>query len=143
MPRRIPSDVVQLLRARASIHGLDINPNCKEVERNGVCIHIGDQTDCEFLSQVVEKMGTPDIIIDDGGHSTKQQQISCSYLFEVGRRWSILMRRLAYLLLAEGLWRGVQKKGKFHRVPQALDRQDACFSFTKLFAYLGFHDGEY
>ena len=59
MPRRIPSDVVQLLWARASIHGLDINPNCKEVERNGVCIHIGDQTDCEFLSQVVEKWAPP------------------------------------------------------------------------------------
>ncbi|MFL2911899.1 MAG: class I SAM-dependent methyltransferase [Opitutales bacterium] len=65
----------------ASIHGLDINPNCKAVEKNGVSIHIGDQTDRDFLSEVLHQMDTPNIIIDDGGHSMKQQRISFDYLF--------------------------------------------------------------
>lgn len=64
-----------------SIHGIDINPNCKKVEKNGVCVHIGDQTDVVFLEQVMKIIGIPDIIIDDGGHSMNQQKVSFDFLF--------------------------------------------------------------
>jgi len=63
------------------IIGIDINPNCIEAEEDGIKVYIGDQTDIEFLESVLEKIGTPNIIIDDGGHTMKQQKISFEFLF--------------------------------------------------------------
>ena len=63
------------------IYGIDINPNCKEAEENGVIVFIGDQMDTDFLGQVIENIGPPDIIIDDGGHTMEMQKRSFDYLF--------------------------------------------------------------
>lgn len=61
----------------AEIYGIDIDPACAELDIPGVEIHIGDQTDTRFL----EKFDRMDIVIDDGGHTMTQQQISFATLF--------------------------------------------------------------
>lgn len=61
----------------ADIWGLDINPECKKFEGDRVTVIIGDQTDRELLAT----LPSFDIIIDDGGHTMKQQQISFEVLY--------------------------------------------------------------
>ena len=66
---------------KATIVALDIDPNCKQYEEDRVNIHIGDQTDINFLNQVVDQYKHFEIILDDGGHSWKQQIVSFETLF--------------------------------------------------------------
>ena len=65
----------------STIVGIDINPKCKKFEKNNIKTYIGNQTDVNFLSSVIKDIGKPDIIIDDGGHTSNQQIISFNYLF--------------------------------------------------------------
>jgi hypothetical protein len=69
------------LGERARIVGLDINPECKTHERDGVEILIGDQADPNFMTGTVLPKGPFDIVIDDGGHTADQQLVSFLTLF--------------------------------------------------------------
>ncbi len=65
----------------AIIHGIDIDPKCKQFESGRVRIHIGSQADENFLAEVVEAAGAPfDIVIDDGSH-IPQHQITSALFF--------------------------------------------------------------
>jgi hypothetical protein len=66
---------------KANIVALDIDPQCKQYEEDRISIHIGDQTDVKFLQNVVNQYGHFEIILDDGGHSWKQQIVSFETLF--------------------------------------------------------------
>lgn len=66
---------------KANIVALDIDPKCKQYEEDRITIHIGDQTDVNFLNDVFNQYGHFEIILDDGGHSWKQQIISFETLF--------------------------------------------------------------
>ena len=65
----------------STIAGIDIIPKCKKHEKDNIKVYIGDQTDINFLGSVIKEIGTPDIIIDDGGHTCNQQITSFDYLF--------------------------------------------------------------
>ncbi len=65
----------------ARIVGVDLNPDCKALERPGVEILIGDQSDANFLANNVAPTGPFDIILDDGGHVPDQQLMSFYGLF--------------------------------------------------------------
>jgi len=67
---------------KAMIYGIDINPNCKEVEEENVTIMIGSQSDRNFLRKVVQEIPPIDILIDDGGHTMLQQIVSFEELFD-------------------------------------------------------------
>jgi 23S rRNA U2552 (ribose-2'-O)-methylase RlmE/FtsJ len=58
----------------ASIHGVDINPRCKEYEEPGISVHIGDQSDDVFLREICERFGPFDVVIDDGSHQVEHQK---------------------------------------------------------------------
>jgi cephalosporin hydroxylase len=51
------------------VFGIDIDPKTEQF--GGV--FLGDQRDRTFLNQVIDKIGIPDLIIDDGGHHRSQQ----------------------------------------------------------------------
>lgn len=55
------------------IYGIDINPRCKQLAEDCVEILIGDQEDRSFLKSIAEAIPRIDILIDDGGHTMKQQ----------------------------------------------------------------------
>jgi hypothetical protein len=57
----------------ARICGVDINPKCKIVEEDGMEIFIGDQEDRRFLQELADSVGPIQILIDDGGHTMRQQ----------------------------------------------------------------------
>lgn len=57
--------------------GVDNLPECKQYEGEDIEIFIGDQADEKFL----DSLGGFDIVVDDGGHTMHQQQISFQVLF--------------------------------------------------------------
>tara|TARA_B100000700_G_C14837485_1_gene757535 strand:+ start:176 stop:847 length:672 start_codon:yes stop_codon:yes gene_type:complete len=67
---------------KVKIIGIDINEYCKRFEQENIKIYIGDQSNINFLDNVLADIDKPDIIIDDGGHSSNQQITSFNYLYE-------------------------------------------------------------
>jgi hypothetical protein len=66
---------------KAHIIAIDIDPRCKQYEEDRIDVHIGDQTDIKFLNSVFDQYENIDIILDDGGHSSKQQIVSFETFF--------------------------------------------------------------
>lgn len=68
---------------KVQIYGIDILPECKDLQEDNVQIFIGSQEDREFLRKVKSEIGQVDILIDDGGHTMSQQIISFEELFDL------------------------------------------------------------
>jgi len=60
---------------------IDIDPACKAHEIEGTHVHIGDQSDPNFLASIVEKHGPFDVILDDGSHICHHQIASLEALW--------------------------------------------------------------
>ena len=67
---------------KAKIYGIDLEPRCKELEEENIEIFIGSQSDRNFLREVKKAIPPLDILIDDGGHTMKQQIASFEELFD-------------------------------------------------------------
>jgi hypothetical protein len=66
---------------RASVYGVDIN-EAKRFENDRVKTCIADQSKRDQLKKCLDKFGGQfDLLIDDGGHSMEQQQVSFGFLF--------------------------------------------------------------
>ena len=63
------------------LFGVDINPECKRFEEDGVRMLIGDQSDRAFLRELSRTLPPVDILIDDGGHTMEQQIATFEELF--------------------------------------------------------------
>lgn len=66
---------------KAKIYGIDINPQCKELEEENIEILIGSQSDRRFLRELTQKIPKIDILIDDGGHTMEQQIVTFEELY--------------------------------------------------------------
>ena len=65
----------------ARIYGVDINPHCREFAGENIEIIIGDQEDRVFLESLKARVPRVDILIDDGGHTMRQQINTFEVLF--------------------------------------------------------------
>jgi hypothetical protein len=65
----------------ARIIGIDINPACKKFEEDQIEIYVGPQQDVQFLQTVLDEVGTPDIVIDDGSHVMSHITASFQFLY--------------------------------------------------------------
>lgn len=65
----------------ARIIGLDINPDCKAHEGEGIEIHIGSQDDTGLLDRILAKHPPIDIVLDDGSHMMQHQVASFRHLY--------------------------------------------------------------
>ncbi len=61
---------------RCEVIGVDIEPACMVYENDFTTMFIGDQQDRHFWKRFREKVGAVDIVIDDGGHTPLQQQVT-------------------------------------------------------------------
>jgi hypothetical protein len=61
--------------------GADIDPDCRALEADGFGVFIGDQGDPAFLSDIAERAGPFDIIIDDGSYEMEDLRTSFATLF--------------------------------------------------------------
>jgi hypothetical protein len=62
--------------------GIDIDDSALRACHGRFAVEIGDQSDPDFLASVIAKHGPFDIVIDDGGHTMRQQITSFEVLFE-------------------------------------------------------------
>jgi hypothetical protein len=69
----------------ARIFGMDIDPSCAAHALPGAKVFIGDQADPAVMRQVLAEMGPPDIVLDDGGHTAKQQIVTFQVLYPAMR----------------------------------------------------------
>jgi len=67
---------------KAKIWGIDIDPRCKLLEEQNTNIITGSQEDETFLESIYDITGPIDILIDDGGHTQKQQIKTFKLLFD-------------------------------------------------------------
>lgn len=65
---------------QARIIGVELNPEAKRWEKEGFEIFIGSQSDPSFWKELTEKVGTVDLVLDDGGHTYEQQIITTECL---------------------------------------------------------------
>jgi hypothetical protein len=66
----------------AIIHGIDVS-DCQHLNSEVIKTYIYNQENIEDLQEFISKVGGEfDLIIDDGGHTMKQQQISFGILFK-------------------------------------------------------------
>ena len=99
--------------SKAKIFAIDVNPACKKFETEQVKIFIGSQSDPIFLKSVADQCPSFDIILDDGGHTMKQQIISFEILFPYLKNDGVYMcedTHTSYWYEYQG---GLNKKGTF------------------------------
>ena len=65
----------------ARIIGVDIDPRCKDFKEDQIEIYIGSQEDRKFLRKLRNEVGPIDVMIDDGGHTMKQQITTFEEMF--------------------------------------------------------------
>jgi hypothetical protein len=68
--------------AKARIIGIDLNPDAREWEKHGFEIYIGDQSSDAFWANLFQKIGKVDVLIDDGGHTNRQQIITSHFAIQ-------------------------------------------------------------
>lgn len=61
---------------KCHIYGVDIEEACKEYENDYVSVFIGDQENRAFWNDFKDKVDGIDVLIDDGGHTAAQQQVT-------------------------------------------------------------------
>jgi len=67
---------------KARIIGIDLNPDAREWEKHGFEIYIGDQSSDTFWTELFQKVGKVDVLIDDGGHTNRQQIVTSHYAIQ-------------------------------------------------------------
>ena len=66
---------------KAKIIGVDINPDCKAFEEEQIEIYIGSQEETAFWDDLKTQQPKVDILIDDGGHTMRQQIITFEAMY--------------------------------------------------------------
>lgn len=69
------------LGSKSRIVGIDIEPRVAELAEPGIEIHVGSQSDTEFLAKLVAMYGSFDVVIDDGSHLPSDQIASIEFLW--------------------------------------------------------------
>jgi cephalosporin hydroxylase len=94
----------------ALIYGIDVNPECAELADPPTQVRIGSQADPDFLRSVIDEMGPPDVIIDDGSHVARHQQVSFETLFPLLAAGGIYVIEDMHTAYWRGEWEGGYKR---------------------------------
>ena len=98
---------------KAKIYGMDINPACKALEGDNIEIFIGSQEDRTFLREVKKKLPKLDLILDDGGHTMRQQIVSFEELYDQVKDDGIYMVEDTHTSYWSNHGGGYKKRGSF------------------------------
>lgn len=137
---------------RAHVYGIDINPECKKFESENIHIFIGDQEDKGFLNSLVKAIPIIDILIDDGGHTMRQQICTFEVLFpHVDKRGVYLVEDLQ-TSYSRSFGGGYKRAGTFIEYSKNFidqinawhsenEKQLSVSNFTKTAQSLHYYDG--
>ncbi len=114
---------------KARIIGVDVNPRCKELEEDQIEIYIGSQSDRKFLRELKNKIPKVDILLDDGGHTMRQQIVTFEEMFEHVKEDGLFLcedLHTSYFLKFGG---GYKRSGTFIQYSKGLiDKLNSWFS---------------
>lgn len=68
---------------KARIIGVDINAECLKLAKKDTEIFLANQDDTKSLKELADKIGPIDILIDDGGHTTRQQNNTFNVFYPI------------------------------------------------------------
>jgi hypothetical protein len=97
----------------ARIVGIDVLPECKNFEEDQIEIRIGQQQDTEFLQGVIDEVGPPDIVLDDGSHVMSHVVTSFRYLYPRVMKNGVYMVEDLHTAYWERYEGGLRKSGSF------------------------------
>ena len=95
------------------IIGVDVNPECKKFEEGNTKIFIGSQEDKEFLKELKTKIPQVDLLIDDGGHTMKQQITTFEMMFDHVKDGGLYVCEDTHTSYWPEYYGGYKKKGSF------------------------------
>jgi hypothetical protein len=74
------------LHPQSMIVGVDIDPECRKFNDpdRGIFVRTGDQSDPEFLKNVIAEFGPFDVVLDDGSHKSLHMIATFDHLFVPG-----------------------------------------------------------
>lgn len=111
---------------RARITGVDIDPRCARLTEDRVDVVIGDQGDRAFLRELGQRLGTIDVLIDDGGHTMEQQIATFEELWPRVRNGGVLAMEDLHTNYWERYGGGLRRPGTFIEYAKDLiDKQHA------------------
>jgi hypothetical protein len=114
---------------KATIVGIDINPACQQMRDEGFEIMIGDQEDRTFWKEFRARFPRVDILIDDGGHSFKQQQVTFEEMYEHVHKDGVYLIEDIHTSYQVGWGGGFRKAGTFVEYTKGLiDELNAWWS---------------
>lgn len=117
------------LGPQATIVGVDINPECKQLSEPGIDIVVGDQADRMFLRSLSQRYPNLAILLDDGGHKMHQQIATFEELYPRLRSDGIYVcedTHTSYMPLFDGGYR--QPQTFIEGIKQLIDRLHAFYS---------------
>lgn len=98
---------------KARIIGVDIDPTCSKLVEKQVEIYIGSQEDSTFLKKLMSDIGTVDIVIDDGGHTVKQQNTTFDEVYSYVRDGGVYLVEDLHTNYWNEFGGGLRKQGTF------------------------------
>ena len=117
------------LGPKARIIGVDANPSASKWEASGFEIFIGDQGDERFWEQFFERVGNVDVLLDDGGHTYKQQITTAHCSIPKINDGGILIVEDTHTSYMDGF--GVKNKSFIKWSYKFIDRMNRKFSGLK------------
>jgi limonene-1,2-epoxide hydrolase len=131
------------------IIGIDINPECKMHEAEGIEIFIGSQDDPTLIERIFEKYPRVDIVLDDGSHIMNHMISSFELMYEKLDRLGVYMVEDTHTCYWPEYLGGLGKSGSFLEfVKDKLDEINAVHTrgaisvsnFTKSTDYIACYD---
>ena len=98
---------------KLNLYSVDINPECKLFEADTTKLYIGSQEDPVFLEKLYAELPEMDIIMDDGGHSMKQQILTFEHLFLKVKEGGVFLVEDTHTSYWHHFGGGLRKRGSF------------------------------
>jgi hypothetical protein len=139
------------LGPKATIVGVDVNPECTRFAEPGIEIVIGDQADRAFLGSLGDRYSDFAILLDDGGHRMHQQIATFEELYPRLRSEGVYLCEDTHSSYMPVFGGGYRRAGTFIETAKSLvDRLNAFHSkdlselapdeFTRMTDSLHFYD---
>jgi len=124
----------EYLGCGSRIIGLDINPDCKQHEDDGIEVFIGSQDDPNVINEIFDKYPNIDIILDDGSHVMKHMTTTFELVYDRINKNGVYMVEDTHTCYWEGYYGGgLGQEGSFMElVKHKLDEINAVYTRGKL-----------